>query len=220
VSLADSRRTGGRQTGSSVALVMRCKGPGSSLVMAGEGVGEAGIRRLVDLMGSDGLIAPLLAIRGLANSAAAFDTRVQDSLSYLARAHPSKRVRREATELLTQGTLGRPCTSYTGGAAAPHSGTTVPVIVSATRRREARRVERRPSHAGIGFGRHLLYVRAYETWLRGSPELSVAGSGVCRTATRVYSRGFRRTAGAGARTQRRRAVSRCICDSFWGLRTM
>jgi hypothetical protein len=70
-------------------------------IMSGLLVGEAGNDRLIDLMQSDGLIAPLLAVRGLAKSETRLASRIRDLLGFLALEHPSNMVRREAAELVT-----------------------------------------------------------------------------------------------------------------------
>jgi hypothetical protein len=56
-------------------------------------------RRLKDLLTFDGIIVPLLAIRGLRRNLDALDTALSESVSALANAHPSRRVRHEAEEL-------------------------------------------------------------------------------------------------------------------------
>jgi hypothetical protein len=56
-------------------------------------------RRLKDLLTFDGIIVPLLAIRGLRRNLDALDTSLAESVSALANAHPSRRVRREAEDL-------------------------------------------------------------------------------------------------------------------------
>jgi hypothetical protein len=61
---------------------------------------EAAIRRLVALMESDGLIAPLLAIRGLAATATSVDSRLRSSVERLISHHPSRTVRTEAADLI------------------------------------------------------------------------------------------------------------------------
>ncbi|WNG94485.1 hypothetical protein [Mycobacterium sp. ITM-2016-00318] len=70
-------------------------------IVAGLLVGEAGTDRLIDLMQSDGLIAPLLAVRGLAKSEARLASGIRELLGSLAREHPSNMERREAAELVT-----------------------------------------------------------------------------------------------------------------------
>jgi hypothetical protein len=61
---------------------------------------EAAVLRLVALMQSDGLIAPLLAIRGLAKEPTAIDSRLRFSVDGLMLRHPSRRVRAEAANLI------------------------------------------------------------------------------------------------------------------------
>lgn len=73
----------------------------SIMATSSVGVGEAAVARLVSLLNSDGIIAPLLGIRGLAaNKDSAFDPQLEGALQYLAADHPAKRVRAEAGELL------------------------------------------------------------------------------------------------------------------------
>jgi hypothetical protein len=56
-------------------------------------------RRLKDLLTFDGIIVPLLAIRGLRRNLDALDSALAESVSNLANAHPSRQVRREAEDL-------------------------------------------------------------------------------------------------------------------------
>ncbi|OBA77367.1 hypothetical protein A5641_19310 [Mycobacterium sp. 1554424.7] len=61
---------------------------------------DAAIRRLLALMESDSLIAPLLAIRGLAREPTAIDSRLRSGVERLVSRHPSRRVRTEAADLI------------------------------------------------------------------------------------------------------------------------
>lgn len=64
-------------------------------------VANAAIARLTSLLKSDGLIVPLLGIRGMrVNRDAALDPPLAETLQYLAAEHPAKNVRAEASELL------------------------------------------------------------------------------------------------------------------------
>jgi hypothetical protein len=60
----------------------------------------AAIRRLLTLMESDSLIAPLLAIRGLAKEPTAIDSQLRSGVERLVSRHPSRRVRTEAADLI------------------------------------------------------------------------------------------------------------------------
>lgn len=62
---------------------------------------EACVLRLIDLMEGDGLIAPLLAIRGLNQRLSIGDRRIRLTVEGLRTGHPSRRVRAEATTLLS-----------------------------------------------------------------------------------------------------------------------
>jgi hypothetical protein len=64
----------------------------------------AAIRRLLALMESDSLIAPLLAIRGLAREPTAIDLRLRAGVERLMSRHPSRRVRTEAADLIRAST--------------------------------------------------------------------------------------------------------------------
>lgn len=68
-----------------------------------EGRGAA-IRRLLALMESDSLIAPLLAIRGLAAQPTNVDERLRSGVERLMSRHPSRRVRTEAANLIRAST--------------------------------------------------------------------------------------------------------------------
>lgn len=64
-----------------------------------ESLVELARRRLKDLLTFDGIIVPLLAIRGLRRNLDALDTPLAESVSALAIAHPSREVRREAEDV-------------------------------------------------------------------------------------------------------------------------
>lgn len=70
-------------------------------VLAGdEGkAGRLGRRRLATLMESDGIIVPLLGVRGLARFASPTDLGIVEAVVRLAARHPSRRVRDEASQL-------------------------------------------------------------------------------------------------------------------------
>ncbi|WP_156618422.1 hypothetical protein [Mycobacterium sp. 852013-51886_SCH5428379] len=63
---------------------------------------EPCVLRLIDLIHSDGMIAPLLAIRGLANGSLRVDPRLVSAVEHVSGAHPSRRVRDEAGELISR----------------------------------------------------------------------------------------------------------------------
>lgn len=58
--------------------------------------------RLTELMKEDGIIAPLLAVRGLAESSTAVNPKMRLEVHRLAEQHPSRTVRKEATRLVAE----------------------------------------------------------------------------------------------------------------------